>query len=566
MIDTFTKRTTVFLILGLALFLRIAGVQFGLPHLYHADEPVIVHHALAYGTGDFNPHFFNIPPLISYLLFGVYGLLFAAGKLFGIFSSARDFEFLFYRDPTLFFLSARLVFGVLLGTLSVYWLYRFVRRHFSETSALLAASIFAVCFLHVRDSHYVYADIPLIAVMILAFDHFFSQADDPQPLKKHLWAGIWIGVAAAVKYNGVLLVLPYLLVSFRKEFLGRCFRQWLAAGLAAGVVFFLLNPYAVLDFHFFVRELHEESQAHNGIPWLHTLRHSLPGAFGWPLLLTAFLGIFLSLRRPDRKRMAVLIFLVAYYAVISRYGQIYARYALPLTPFISFFAAEALARFWSSQKIKTQSAKNLRLGVLLILLAIPFTKSVLFTRVMTAEDVRTVAEKWVEAHIPAGSRIALDDKFYMPRLNFEETQLQEKHLAAKTAEYLSAAKTRRLDYLLRTAGDEAGSRYQLFFLKTPGSAGEFIFERPAISFSVEDLRTNRIQYVILGYFHEPGIQTDFREKLAAAAEKIKSFTPYRREAFHRPYSHPVTGGPFLFRDLWERERNGQPLEIYRLKE
>ena len=65
------QRLLLFSILALAFLVRIVGIQFGLPNLYHADEPIIVNHAMAYGTGDFNPHFFKIPPLVSYLLFVV---------------------------------------------------------------------------------------------------------------------------------------------------------------------------------------------------------------------------------------------------------------------------------------------------------------------------------------------------------------------------------------------------------------------------------------------------------------------------------------------------------------
>ena len=65
------------LILAFAFFLRIWGVHFGLPYAYHADEPIVIHHALAYGSGDLNPHFFNIPPLVSYLLFALGYLAFS---------------------------------------------------------------------------------------------------------------------------------------------------------------------------------------------------------------------------------------------------------------------------------------------------------------------------------------------------------------------------------------------------------------------------------------------------------------------------------------------------------
>ncbi len=57
----------IYLILVLGFMIRLYGVKFGLPGLYHADETIVVNHALAYGTGDLNPHFFRIPSIPLYI-------------------------------------------------------------------------------------------------------------------------------------------------------------------------------------------------------------------------------------------------------------------------------------------------------------------------------------------------------------------------------------------------------------------------------------------------------------------------------------------------------------------
>ncbi len=170
----FSHETSVLLaILAIALFVRLWGVNFGLPYLYHADEPIVVNHALAFGMGDLNPHFFKIPPLVSYLLFMCYGIYCVAGWGAGLFHSVRDFEQLFYFDPSSFYLIARLVFGVFLGTVSVYALFRLVKGFRDARTALWSSFFLAVNFLHVRDSHYIYADIPLLLVLLLGFLLFF---------------------------------------------------------------------------------------------------------------------------------------------------------------------------------------------------------------------------------------------------------------------------------------------------------------------------------------------------------------------------------------------------------
>src|SRR3989338_5696232 len=105
------KNHKLFFILGVGFILRLVGVQFGLPDIYHADEPIIVNHAVQYGSWDFNPHFFWIPPLTSYLLFIAYGFYFLFGVVVGWFSSLEDFKVLFLADPTSFYLIARGLFG-----------------------------------------------------------------------------------------------------------------------------------------------------------------------------------------------------------------------------------------------------------------------------------------------------------------------------------------------------------------------------------------------------------------------------------------------------------------------
>jgi len=237
-------------ILLLGLILRLVGVNFGLPHLYHADEPVIVNHALAYGLGDLNPHFFRVPPLVSYFLFFLCGCLFVIGKVFGIFPDIQSFENLYYSDPTIFYLIGRGIFGILIGTLSVLAVYRLALRFCDQKRALLAAFLLGVCFLHVRESHYLYVDIPLVWVMLLSFCVFWRLEKSGDNLRSHLLCGAMVGLATAVKYNGVMLAFPYLFLSWhlspRKDLL----KNWLVSGISAVLIYTILNPFSFLKYNF----------------------------------------------------------------------------------------------------------------------------------------------------------------------------------------------------------------------------------------------------------------------------------------------------------------------------
>jgi len=109
--NSFKNPTTfiLLLILLLALSVRLLGINYGLPYVLYPDEAVIVNHAMAFGTGDLNPHYFIYPSLYMYVLFIVYGMTYIGGRLLGAFGSTDDFIRLFFTDATIFYLPGRLI-------------------------------------------------------------------------------------------------------------------------------------------------------------------------------------------------------------------------------------------------------------------------------------------------------------------------------------------------------------------------------------------------------------------------------------------------------------------------
>ena len=68
-------------VLLIALVLRLWGIQYGLPHVYHQDEPIVVNHALAIGAEGWNTRTYMPPQFASYFLFIAYAAYFVLGKL-----------------------------------------------------------------------------------------------------------------------------------------------------------------------------------------------------------------------------------------------------------------------------------------------------------------------------------------------------------------------------------------------------------------------------------------------------------------------------------------------------
>lgn len=549
-------------ILAIALALRIWGIWFGLPDLYHADEPMVVNHAMAYGAGDLNPHFFKLPPLVSYLLFAVYGFFYLGLRLLGQIPDAEALAAMFLADPSIFYLIARILFGAILGTATVYLLYRLVRSFFSKEHALLTAWFLATAFLHVRDSHYIYVDIPLLTVLTAAFFPILKILLRGK-MRQYLLFGALLGTAVAVKYNGVFLMIPFALAHAARnnwkadQFVNVKFASACALSLA---VFALWNPFSWLDWRSFLAELFQQSHAEGFTGIAHHLTYSLNGALGFPVLALGVAGFLRSLVGENRPAWIVGSFVGVYYLVLCFFGQHYDRYVLPLLPFLVFFSANTLVEMQKRWRFR-----NFFLGLLAVALALPsLAKICLSNQIFTREDIRTRARKRIEASIPSEIKIALDVSFFSPHLRPTSRQLEAKRREVLSRPDSSPGELKRMELMIREARKDIHPRYELYFLTSETSAHHFLFARPVVPYDVNRLRALGIAYVVVAKVN-PDFQPSFYRDLAERATLLARFNPYKDASRKWPIDRqPLTGGPFLWTELVDRERNGHILEVYRL--
>ncbi len=535
---------------------RFLGVWFGLPDLFHADEPVVVNHALAFGSGDFNPHFFNIPPLVSYLLFLVYGIYFVLGKAVGMFSGPQDFLSAFLMSPTSFYLIARILFGALIGTVTIYLIYRLGKKFFSLEHGLLAAALLALNFLHVRDSHYIYVDIPLAAVLVLSFFPVLTLIERFE-FRTYLCFGVLLGIATATKYNGALIMLPFLVVHFAKH--RSQFVPLALALLISIATFFILNPFALLDWKFFFSELSEQAKSTDFVGFFHHLGYSLNEGVGSLVLICAMIGIIRSIASKRFKLGVVVIYVLSYYAVLCFKSQPYDRYVLPMIPFLMLLAAEGLIVLKKEFKLSRASFVILVFAVMVPSLL----KVILSDFIFLEKDTRTISRSWVESFVPAGSKVALDSPLYLPRLKPTMPQLEEKKAELSASGVSKGTNALRLDTMIKQAGEHPEARYELYFLTRAGSASGFLFSKPEIPYDLAVLKSKGIQYVIVGPMSDQ--ESPFFEALTKNADLVAQFTPYQDSKIQSLMdSKPLTGGPFLWKDLFARERNGTIISIYRI--
>jgi hypothetical protein len=311
------------------------------------------------GGGD--PHWFDYPTLLMYV-----------NAPFQAWQS----------HPSL--LTARIV-AVVLALASIVATWWLARRAYGDVAGGVAAAIATVCTIHVAYSREAVTDVPLALGVGAALALMVTGRIE--------LAGLAAGLATGFKYPGVFLVVPLVVAAWGK------WRRLVVAAVLMAVAFLASSPFVLVHrreaWHaaFRVQRL-----AHKG--WLGFEHdHIAPIAFLvrlWdglgPALIIAALGLVVALLRRSRTDLVLASFVVVYFADLMTLRAHFDRYTLPLVPPLAALAGRfrALA------------------PVTLLLLVVPLTWTIRDDKRLTRTDTRVVAARWVEQHIPPGTKIAAD--------------------------------------------------------------------------------------------------------------------------------------------------------------
>ena len=401
-------------VIAAAALLRFWALGHGLPFVVGVDEPHIMSRVVRMmTTGDFNPHFFDYPGLYLHLQLAVACARFLWG-------AAVDGAWTSLAQTTAgdFYLWGRSI-TALLGTLTVYLVY-LIGKRWSTRHGLLAAGLVAVMPNHVRESHYVLTDVPMAFFVTLSF-LLTLRALEKQTLRAFAWAGAVAGLAAATKYYGGVVVAAPLAAACMTRGAERS-RTTLALSVAgAAVAAFLAGaPYTILDLPSFLNGFATLASAfQGGAPpepaWLTYLKH-LRNAMWWPgaLLLAwgAVHAIVRAITGPGKERFTlVVLFTGFYFALVGTRTLVFARYLMPLFPFISLLVAVAiLSSVGVLRRLKVPLAARTTLVVALAAVAIvpPLKTSLSYDRMIARRSTALAAFEWLNGNVPAGSRVIVE--------------------------------------------------------------------------------------------------------------------------------------------------------------
>ena len=246
-----------------------------------------------------------------------------------------------------------------MGVGTVWAMYAAASRIWGRAAALTAALLLALSPLHAQHSHWMTVDVPAAFWTTLSLVFAARLAFSDAKLRRSaLLAGICAGLAAATKYNLALAILPIVVAIIVRRRAG-------AAGLAAPAVFaaagliaaFLIGcPGSIAENAIFMRDLRFEAVhvsrqggdafAGTGSGFVYQIAANLNAGLGLPLLLAGLVSICYAVRRRESGDLLLASFVVPYYVLISLPQARYARYAIPLLPFLCIWVGRGTAVWW----------------------------------------------------------------------------------------------------------------------------------------------------------------------------------------------------------------------------
>jgi hypothetical protein len=405
-------------VLLVATLSRFWAIGFCLPStLCRPDEEAVVAVAGSFFARHFNPHFFDWPSFFMYELTAAMVPFFKAGLYAGWWRGERNFIEVINTNPAPIFLIARLL-SASAGVATVWLVHRAARRLFDDTVAIVAALFLAVSFLHARDSHFGVTDITATMLVVASF----------VCAVRYWQSGRWwdlacsallAGVATGTKYNAAIVAVAVAWAVVARPSASPVRARMVAlasAGTLVGLGFFVASPYCLIAFNEWLQALGgvvaHLSAGHGvvlGRGWRVHLTSSLALGVGWPMLVAGIAGLALAAWARGRTGVLLGVFPVLYYAITGAALTVFARYILPVVPFLCLAAAYATvaAARWACRRAQRPALAQFAVVVLVALVALPTARATArFDWLLGQTDSRVMAEQWVRAHYPDGTTIA----------------------------------------------------------------------------------------------------------------------------------------------------------------
>lgn len=426
-------------ILAGGLAVRLYGLHHGLPFIYHSDESQhFTRYAVRMFDDGFNPGYFQNPTTFTYL---VHVALWLRGF--------DDIAGQYAGDPSDIYETARLV-AVVLSLLGVAAVYAVGRRLWGTAEGIVASAVLAFGVLPVAYSRYAVTDVGVLFPVAVAV-YGMVKIHSGGARRHYVIAGVGFGLTVAFKYTAGLILAPLLVAVFlRARRAEQPLRQFVTGialvGGVAAIVFFLTNPFFVLDLDEALDELRSQREAAGGRKVGQAEENpfgfyasSLTWGVGWGALLAAGAGAVWQFRR-DRTRALLLalfpVLLILYLSVDAE--RYFARWLLPAYPIVALFAGVAVAGLARALSDKPTVRATAVAALIAAAMAQPLLTNLHTGSVLRKADTREQARNYMLENLPAGTRIVVDavairPQYDLPRLGVPRAPDQPRFVAGFSA-------------------------------------------------------------------------------------------------------------------------------------
>jgi len=477
------------LILILGFWIRLNGLNWGLPYIYFDDETIfisIVENILQ--KGDWNPHYFNFPgTILIYCITIVYGLgliilnlnLFLSGHLPGfseiIISSNINKLIYYYQNPVLAYYLGRFV-SVIFAIITIFLVYKIASYMFDRKTGLIAGLVLALAPLHIDQSRIIKVDIIATMFILVSFYYLIKFVDDNKNRLFLYLSSFFAGIAIGSKYPSVIIALLILFCIF-DEFLnitGKANRsKYIINNIFKPLIliffgFFISSPYLIFNFKTSLSGLMFETRTtHLGQERLEFINQNIwyiqrvliDGTGGPTIFIVSLIGIFLLsikfIRKLDKKILLLFFFFFAYYIFIVWFGNLrWERWLIPILPFFAIFFGYGVNQLNNhSTNLKTKANKYIVTLLIIFIISLTFTvnfiKELNKGEVLTRKDTREIAKIWIENNVPKKSSIVYE--IFSPHLHVNkrnDLRLINKGWKLVISESILDYKSEKVDYIV----------------------------------------------------------------------------------------------------------------------
>lgn len=302
----------------------------------------------------------------------------------------------------------------------------------AAAAGLLAAGAYAFAVLPIQLSHFATVD----AVLTFCVTATVALAVRWATAARGGWAswlaaGACAGLAVGSKFSAVLLAAPLLAAALHRLPTGSLRRQTrsvigrlAAAAAVALAVFAVTNPFALIEFPAYVRQIAAQNAMVSGVmdapytrqyigtlPYLYFVQQLSQWGLGWPLGVVAWGGLVWTIVKAGRRQaspatVVMLAWALPYFAVTGVFHTKFLRYMAPLLPFLLIFGGQAAVAGWDWLAARWGGRGRSAWAALTALTAaITVGWALTFVGIYGQEHPWIQASRWIYEQIPAGSKL-----------------------------------------------------------------------------------------------------------------------------------------------------------------